>query len=109
MPVDLSRRLAAEAAGTALLLIAVVGSGIMAQRLCGGNIAMALLANALATGAALVVLITIFGPLSGAHFNPAVSLYFTLCGEMSWGLTARYVCVQVVAAIFGVWLTHLMF
>ena len=68
------RRLVAEALGTALLLVAVVGSGIMAERLAGGNAAIALLANAMATGAALVVLITIFGPLSGAHFNPAVTL-----------------------------------
>lgn len=105
----MSRRLAAEFLGTAWLLIAVVGSGIMAERLAGGNIAVALLANAIATGAGLVVLITVFGPLSGAHFNPAVSLYFALRGDMPWRDLARYVPVQIVAAIAGVWLTHLMF
>jgi glycerol uptake facilitator-like aquaporin len=109
MPVDLPRRLIAEAVGTAALLIAVVGSGIMAERLAGGNSAVALLANALATGAALVVLITIFAPLSGAHFNPAVSLYFTLRGEMAWRVAALYALAQTVAAIIGVWLAHAMF
>lgn len=109
MPISLGRRLAAEALGTAFLLIAVVGSGIMAERLAGGNIAIALLANALATGAALVVLISIFAPLSGAHFNPAVSLYFALRGEMPWREAARYIPVQVIAAVIGVWLIHLMF
>jgi glycerol uptake facilitator-like aquaporin len=109
MPVSLARQLVAEGVGTAFLLVAVVGSGIMAERLAGGNMAVALLANALATGAALVVLITILGPLSGAHFNPAVSLYFALRGEMAWGVAARYALIQIVAAIVGVWLTHLMF
>jgi glycerol uptake facilitator-like aquaporin len=109
MPVSLTRRLAAEALGTALLLVAVVGSGIMAERLAGGNAALALLANALATGAALVVLITIFAPLSGAHFNPCVSLFFALCREMSWRDAALYALAQVAAAIAGVWLTHAMF
>ena len=109
MPVNLARRLAAEALGTALLLVAVVGSGIMAERLAGGNMAVALLANALATGAALVVLITIFAPLSGAHFNPCVSLFFALRREISWHDAARYVPVQIAAAIAGVWLTHAMF
>jgi glycerol uptake facilitator-like aquaporin len=109
MPVNLARRLAAEALGTALLLVAVVGSGVMAERLSGGNAAVALLANALATGAALVVLITIFAPLSGAHFNPCVSLFFALRREMSWHDAARYVPVQIAAAIAGVWLTHAMF
>ena len=109
MPVSLTRRLAAEALGTALLLVAVVGSGIMAERLAGGNMALALLANALATGAALVVLITIFAPLSGAHFNPCVSLFFALCREMSWRDAALYALTQVAAAIAGVWLTHAMF
>lgn len=104
-----SRRLAAEFLGTAFLLVAVAGSGIMAERLAGGNMAVALLANAIATGAALTVLITIFAPLSGAHFNPAVSLYFALRGEFSWRSVAAYVPVQIVAAIAGVWLTHLMF
>jgi len=103
------RRLAAEFLGTALLLVAVVGSGIMAERLSGGNSAVALLANALATGAALVVLITIFAPLSGAHFNPCVSLYAALRGEMAWSLATLYSGTQFVAAILGVWLTHAMF
>jgi len=109
MPVDLPRRLAAEALGTAALLIAVVGSGIMAERLAGGNLAIALLANALATGAALVVLITIFGPVSGAHFNPSVTLYFALRGEIAWRLAALYMLTQFSAAIAGVWLAHAMF
>ena len=106
---SVQRRLAAEFLGTAFLLIAVVGSGIMAERLAGGNMGIALLANAIATGAALVVLITILGPLSGAHFNPAVSLFFALRGEMEWRVAARYALVQIIAAIIGVWLTHLMF
>jgi glycerol uptake facilitator-like aquaporin len=105
----MTRRLTAEFLGTALLLIAVVGSGIMAERLAGGNMAVALLANALATGAALAVLITIFAPLSGAHFNPAVSFYFALRGEMPWSIALRYLPVQIIAAIIGVWLAHLMF
>jgi glycerol uptake facilitator-like aquaporin len=105
----MTRRLTAEFLGTALLLVAVVGSGIMAERLAGGNMAVALLANALATGAALVVLITIFAPLSGAHFNPAVSFYFALRGEMPWSIALRYLLVQIIAAIIGVWLAHLMF
>jgi glycerol uptake facilitator-like aquaporin len=103
------RRLAAEFLGTALLLVAVVGSGIMAERLAGGNTAVALLANALATGAALVVLITVFAPLSGAHFNPCVSLYAAMCGEMRWRLATLYSGIQFAAAILGVWLAHAMF
>ena len=109
MPISMARRLAAEALGTALLLVAVVGSGILAERLAGGNAALALLANALATGAALVVLITIFAPLSGAHFNPCVSLFFALRREISWRDVALYVPTQIAAAIAGVWLTHAMF
>jgi len=109
MPISFGRRLAAEGFGTAFLLIAVVGSGIMGERLAGGNMGIALLANALATGAALVVLITIFGPLSGAHFNPAVTLYFALRGQTAWRAAVLYVPVQIAAAIIGVWLTHLMF
>ena len=105
----LSRRLAAEFLGTLLLLATVVGSGIMAERLCGGNVALALLANALATGAVLVVLITVFAPLSGAHFNPAVTLYFALRGGIAWPLAAAYAATQIVAAIAGVWLAHAMF
>lgn len=105
----LSRRLAAEFLGTALLLTAVVGSGIMAEHLAGGNVALALLANAVATGAALVVLITIFGPISGAHFNPSVTLYFALRGDTAWPVAAAYVPVQCAAAILGVFLAHAMF
>jgi glycerol uptake facilitator-like aquaporin len=103
------RRLAAEALGTGFLLAAVVGSGIMAERLSGGNGAIALLANTLATGAALVVLIAIFGPISGAHFNPAVSIFFALRRELSVGLTAAYVSVQLVTAVLGVYAAHAMF
>jgi glycerol uptake facilitator-like aquaporin len=106
---DLGRKLTAEALGTALLLVAVVGSGIMAERLAGGNVALALLGNTLATGAALVVLITVFGPLSGAHFNPAVTLYFTMRGEMELPRATLYVAVQFIAAVLGVWLAHAMF
>jgi len=109
MPTDLPRRLAAEGLGTALLLVAVVGSGIMAQRLSGGNDAIALLANAIATGAALVVLITIFAPLSGAHFNPVVTLWCTLRGQAAYRDALLYVPVQIITAILGVWLAHLMF
>ena len=103
------RRLAAEALGTALLLAAVVGSGIMAERLAGGNEATALLCNTVATGAALVVLITVFAPLSGAHFNPAVTLYFALRREIAWRDAAAYIAAQIAAAIAGVWLAHAMF
>ena len=109
MRTDLARRLAAEALGTSLLLIAVVGSGIMAERLAAGNMAVALLANAIATGAALVVLITIFGPLSGAHFNPCVSLYFALRREMPLAVALAYSATQMVSAVLGVWLAHAMF
>ena len=105
----MSRRLTAEFLGTALLLVAVVGSGIMAERLADGNVALALLANALATGAALVVLITVFAPLSGAHFNPCVTLYAALRGQMAWRVAALYIVTQFAAAIAGVWLTHAMF
>lgn len=106
---DTRRRLAAEFLGTALLLVAVVGSGIMAERLAEGNLAVALLANSIATGAALVVLITIFGPLSGAHFNPAVTLYFALRGDTPWRTAGFYLPVQIGAAILGVWMAHAMF
>ncbi|MBA2589893.1 MAG: aquaporin family protein [Alphaproteobacteria bacterium] len=109
MRIDLARRLAAEALGTSLLLITVVGSGIMAERLAGGNLAVALLANSLATGAALVVLITVFGPLSGAHFNPCVSLYFALQRAITLPMALAYSVTQTVAAIAGVWLAHVMF
>ena len=102
-------RLAAEALGTALLLAVVVGSGIMGQRLAGGNDAIALLGNTLATGAALVVLITIFGPISGAHFNPAVTVAFALRREISWLRAGSYIPVQFAAAVVGVWIAHAMF
>ena len=105
----LGHKLAAEALGTALLLAIVIGSGIMGERLAGGNVAIALLGNTLATGAGLVVLITIFGPLSGAHFNPAVTLVFALRREIDWRMAALYVGTQVLAAIAGVWLAHAMF
>jgi glycerol uptake facilitator-like aquaporin len=103
------RRLVAEALGTAFLLVAIVGSGIMAQRLAGGNDALALLCNTVATGAALVVLITIFAPISGAHFNPAVTLYFALRREIVWRDALAYVTTQFVTAVAGVWLAHAMF
>ncbi len=103
------RPLAAEFLGTLILLATVVGSGIMAERLADGNIALALLANALATGAVLVVLITIFAPLSGAHFNPAVTLYFALRKDIAWSRAVAYAVIQVMAAIAGVWLAHAMF
>jgi glycerol uptake facilitator-like aquaporin len=105
----LLRRLAAEALGTAFLLAAVVGSGIMGERLAGGNAAIALLANTIATGAALAVLISIFGPLSGAHFNPAVTLFFALRREMPPGLAAKYVVAQIAGGIAGVFAAHAMF
>ncbi len=106
---DLPRRLVAEGLGTAFLLAIVVGSGIMGDRLSGGNVAIALLANALATGAGLAVLILIFGPLSGAHFNPAVTLAFLLRREISVADSLAYVVVQVLAAALGVMVAHVMF
>lgn len=106
---DLVRRLVAESLGTTLLLIAVVGSGIMAERLCGSNAGLALLANAVATGAALVVLISVFGPLSGAHFNPAVTASFAIRREIAWHAALAYSVVQTVSAVAGVWITHAMF
>lgn len=105
----LSRRLAAEWLGSALLLAAVVGSGIMAAKLAGGNVAIALLANTIATGAILVVLILMFGPVSGAHFNPAVSLAFALRGELPWSVAGLYTVAQIAGAIAGAWAAHLMF
>jgi glycerol uptake facilitator-like aquaporin len=104
-----SRRALAESLGTAFLLAAVVGSGIMAERLAGGNAALALLCNSLATGAILAVLILIFGPVSGGHFNPAVSLAFALRGELPWRTFAIYVACQIAGAVLGVWAAHLMF
>jgi glycerol uptake facilitator-like aquaporin len=109
MSADLSRRLAAEAIGTAFLLAAVVGSGIMGERLAGGNVAIALLANSLATAGALYVLIDWFAPISGAHFNPAVSFALALRGDIGWSLVPAYIAVQAAAAILGVGLADLMF
>ncbi|WP_411287400.1 MIP/aquaporin family protein [Phenylobacterium sp.] len=105
----LARRLAAEALGTAFLLAIVVGSGIMGERLAGGNQAIALLANTLATGAGLMVLITIFGPISGAHFNPAVSLVFVLQRELPIRVACAYAAAQSLGAVLGVWAAHGMF
>ena len=103
------KRLAGEALGTALLLAIVVGSGIMGQRLSGGNDAIALLGNALATGAGLVVLITIVAPIAGAHFNPLVSLAAATRGWIGWRLAGAYSLAQAVGAALGVWCAHLMF
>jgi glycerol uptake facilitator-like aquaporin len=105
----LSRRLLAETLGTAFLLATVVGSGIMAAKLAGGNVALALLGNTLPTGAILVVLILIFGPISGAHMNPAVSLAFALQRALSWRDFCGYIAAQLVGALLGVWTAHLMF
>ena len=109
MPYDLTRRLSAEALGTGLLVATVVGSGIMAAKLSGGNIAIALLGNTLPTGAILVVLITILGPISGAHFNPAVSLVMAVRGEMTAGEAARYMVAQVIGGCLGTLVAHAMF
>jgi glycerol uptake facilitator-like aquaporin len=106
---NLARRLVAEGAGTALLLAAVVGSGIMGERLAGGNVAIALLANTLATGAALAALILAFGPISGAHFNPAVTLADAWQRGLPWREVPSYVGVQVAGAFAGVAVAHLMF
>jgi glycerol uptake facilitator-like aquaporin len=105
----LGRRLFAEALGTALLVATVVGSGIMAERLAGGNQAIALLGNTIPTGAILVVLITIFGPVSGAHFNPAVSLVLAARRDFPWSETLPYIVVQCVGGVAGTALAHLMF
>jgi glycerol uptake facilitator-like aquaporin len=108
MPSLLARG-AAECLGTAFLLAAVVGSGIMAQRLAGGNDALALLCNTLPTGAILTVLIFTLGPLSGAHFNPAVSLAFALRRELRWPDAGSYIAAQIIGGVIGVWVAHLMF
>lgn len=105
----LSRRLLAEFIGTSLLLAAVVGSGIMGVALSGGNDGVALLANAGATAGVLYVLIVLFGPISGAHFNPAVTLAMRLRGELGTAETIAYIAVQVAAAVSGVLLAHIMF
>ena len=106
---SLSRRLGAEFTGTAFLLATVIGSGIMAERLAGGNVAIALLCNTIPTGAILVILITMFGPISGAHFNPAVSLVFRLKGQLDNRLFVLYTMIQVTGGVVGVWAAHLMF
>ncbi len=107
--VSLDRRLTAEFLGTLMLLAAVVGSGIMAETLAGGNVAIALLGNTLATSAILAVLIWILAPVSGAHFNPAVTLSFALRREITPGDSVVYVLVQIAGAVAGVWLAHAMF
>ena len=104
-----AQRIAAEAIGTAGLLAVVIGSGIMGERLAGGNVAIALLANALATAGGLYVLILAFAPISGAHFNPVVTLTGVLAGEVPWRDFVPFVLAQVVGAIAGTWLAHAMF
>ena len=106
---SLSRRLVAESVGTALLLATVIGSGVMGERLAGGNVAVALLANTLATGAALVALILTFGPISGAHFNPAVTLADAWQGGISWADVLPYLGAQIIGAFAGVAVAHVMF
>jgi glycerol uptake facilitator-like aquaporin len=105
----LGRRLAAEGVGAFFLFACVIGSGIMAQNLAGGNDAVALLGNTLATGAMLFVLITVLGPISGAHMNPAVSLVAAARRELSWSNAAAYILVQLAFGILGAWAAHLMF
>ena len=106
---SLSRRLLAEGLGTAILVATIVGSGIMAERLAGGNQAIALLGNTIPTGAILVVIITIFGPISGAHFNPAVTLVFATRGDTPWGEVVPYILLQFLGGIAGTMLAHMMF
>ncbi len=109
MPTDIAKRLTAEAIGTMILVAVVVGSGIMAERMAGGNAAVALIGNTLATGAILYVLITIFGAISGAHFNPAVTLVFFTRGEIGLLLAGAYVLVQFASGVGGTMLAHAMF
>lgn len=106
---NLSRKLFAELLGTALLLAVVIGSGVMAERLSGGNVAIALLANTLATVGGLYILIEVFGPVSGAHFNPAVSVVMAWRGELPAGALLPYIAVQLIGAMLGAWLVHAMF
>lgn len=106
---SLARHAVAEALGTAFLLAAIIGSGIMAQKLAGGSGALALLCNTLATGAILVVLILVFAPVSGAHFNPVVSLAFALRRQLSWNVAGLYVAAQLAGALLGMLVAHLMF
>lgn len=109
MSVSTAHKLSAELIGTAFLLATVVGSGIMAERLADGNVAIALLGNTIPTGAILVVLITIFGPLSGAHFNPAVTLAFLVRREIGAWMALAFVLTQIVGGLLGTWAAHLMF
>src|SRR6195256_991929 len=109
MKISLPRRFASEFLGTAFLVAAVVGSGIMGDRLAGGNVAIALLANTLATGAMLVALILTFGPISGAHFNPAVTLADASQGGLPWREVPGYLLAQIFGAFTGVAAAHLMF
>lgn len=109
MPRALARKLLGEALGTMGLLAVVIGSGIMAERLAGGNAALALLVNTLATVGGLYVLIEALGPVSGAHFNPAVSLAMAFRGELAWRALAPYVGAQLLGAVLGAWLAHAMF
>ena len=105
----MKQKLIAETLGTAFLLIGVIGSGIMGETLSEGNTAIALLANAIATGCILYGIITCLGPVSGAHFNPAVTLFFALRCEHAWSAFLPYVIAQVVGALLGVWAAHVMF
>lgn len=107
--IDTPRKLLSETLGTMLLLAVVIGSGIMAERLSGGNMAIALLANTLATVGGLYILIEVFGPVSGAHFNPAVSAVMAFRGELPLALLALYVVAQLFGAMLGAWLSHAMF
>ncbi|WFL78849.1 aquaporin family protein [Altererythrobacter arenosus] len=106
---DLSRRLAAEGIGSFFLFAGVIGSGVMAEQLAGGNVAIALLANTIATGAILYVLIAMLGPISGAHFNPAVTLAFAIRREISLAASAAFVAVQLAAGAIGAFAVHVMF
>jgi glycerol uptake facilitator-like aquaporin len=109
MAFDASRRLAAEALGTGLLVATVVGSGIMAAKLAGGNVAIALLGNTIPTGAILFVLITVFGPISGAHFNPVVSMVMALRGDLARSDLVGYVIAQILGGCIGTFVAHAMF
>ena len=109
MAISSQQKLGAEVLGTALLLAVVIGSGIMAERLAGGNVAIALIANTLATIGGLYILIEVFGPISGAHFNPAVSLVMAYRRELAWALVPGYIVAQLLGAMLGAWLAHAMF
>lgn len=109
MKATLAQKLLSEFLGTALLLAVVIGSGIMGERLAGGNVAIALLANTLATVGGLYVLIEVFGPIGGAHFNPAVSLTMAVQGHLPWPVLAPYIAFQLMGAMCGAWLAHAMF